>query len=156
MKKSLIAALVIGIGSSAAMADGHVDKALQGAIDARQAAMKLYAFNLGQLGAMAKGAMDYDADKAAGAASNLYALVTMDQSSVWPAGSDNGAVDTTRALPAIWNDFPGVMAASKAMVEAAATMKDAAGTDLASLQGAIGAVGGACGGCHKAYRAPAN
>ena len=156
MRKFLISTLAAAAATATIASTGAYADAAEDTAKARRAFYTLVGFEMGTLGAMAKGAMDYDADKAAGAASNLYALVTMDQSAVWPAGSDNGAVDTTRALPAIWNDFPGVMAASKAMVEAAATMKDAAGTDLASLQGAIGAVGGACGGCHKAYRAPAN
>ncbi len=42
------------------------------------------------------------------------------------------------------------------LVTAATAMEAAAGTDLASLQAAMGAVGGACGACHKAYRVPSN
>ena len=43
------------------------DAAVKGAITARQSLMKLYAFNLGTLGAMAQGKMDYDAEAASAA-----------------------------------------------------------------------------------------
>ncbi|MCB1361156.1 MAG: cytochrome c, partial [Rhodobacteraceae bacterium] len=33
-------------------------------------------------------------------------------------------------------------------------MVGAAGTDLATLQGAVRGLGGACGGCHQTYRQP--
>ncbi|MEE4346330.1 MAG: cytochrome c, partial [Paracoccaceae bacterium] len=42
------------------------------------------------------------------------------------------------------------------LVTAAKAMEGAAGTDLASLQAAMGPVGEACGACHKAYRVPSN
>jgi len=48
-------------------ADGPYDKAIK----ARQAMFQLYSFNIGILGAMAKGDRDYDADVAREAAENL-------------------------------------------------------------------------------------
>lgn len=47
-----------------------------------------------------------------------------------------------------------VMMRGMALRTAAEDMMNAAGTDLASLQGAIGALGASCGGCHRAYRQP--
>jgi len=64
------------------------------------------------------------------------------------------SIDGTRALPALWENFPDLMTKGKALADAAAGMADAAGTDLASLQAAMGPLGGACSACHKAYRAP--
>ncbi|WP_299353152.1 cytochrome c [uncultured Shimia sp.] len=124
------------------------------AVTARMAIMQLYANNLGQLGAMAKGNVEYSADAATAAANNLGLLVQLDQSTLWPAGTDTDSISNTRALPEIWQNFPDVMAKGKALSEAVTAMQAAAGTDLASLQGAMGALGGACGACHKAYRAP--
>ena len=43
-----------------------------------------------------------------------------------------------------------------AFTAAAEAMSAAAGTDLASLQGAMEGLGGACGACHKAFRVPTN
>lgn len=140
----------------AALAESHMDKAIASAITARQSQMKLYAFNLGLLGDMAKGAVAYDAAAAGKAAGNLAMLSRMDQSRMWPEGSDEMSADKTRALPEIWENLPDVMAKGAAMAEAAAGMETAAGAGLEQLQAAIGPLGGACGACHKAYRAPEN
>jgi cytochrome c556 len=131
------------------------DAAVNGAIKARQSLMQLYAFNLGQLGAMAQGKMDYDADVAGAAASNLAKLTTLNGRALWVPGSDNMTAENTRALPAIWESGSDIGAKAAAMAAAAAAMEASAGT-LAGLQGAMGALGGACGDCHKSYRAPAN
>jgi cytochrome c556 len=127
--------------------------AVEGAIKARKAHMQLYAFNLGPLGAMAKGEMPYDSAQASALAGNLAALAGLNISRYWPEGSAQGQAEGTRALPAIWENSSDVMAKAAALNEALTALNAAAGTDLASLQGAMGAVGEACGGCHKAYRA---
>ncbi|WP_238368066.1 c-type cytochrome [Mesobacterium pallidum] len=150
----LAAVLSISGLVGAVVADSHVDPAIAGAIKARQAQMTLYAFNLGTLGAMARGNAPYDAEAATAAATNLQALTGLNASALWPAGSDSESVDGTRALPALWQNFPDVIEKAQATKAAADAMVTAAGTDLAALQGAMGALGGACGDCHKAYRLP--
>lgn len=124
------------------------------AVKARTSIMQLYAFNLGTLGAMAKGEMDYNAEAATSAATNIVTLTQLDQSAMWPPGSDSDAVPTSRALPALWQNFPDVVAKGTAMSEAAVAMQAAAGQDLDALRGAIGGLGNACSACHKAYRVP--
>ena len=124
------------------------------AIKARNSVMQLYAFNLGVLGAMAKGEVEYSAPAATSAANNLVTLTQIDQSAMWPAGSDNSADASSRALPALWQDFPDVMAKGEALSDAVVVMQGAAGQDLDALRAAIGDVGKACSACHKAYRAP--
>ena len=143
-------ATTLSVGAASAQDTMHP------AVKARVAIMQLYANNLGQLGAMAKGQVEYDADAAMKAAGNLALLVQLDQSTLWPEGTDNFAMDGTRALPDIWQNFPDVMAKGAALGEAVTAMQGAAGTDLASLQAAMGGLGGACSACHKAYRAPEN
>ncbi len=152
IKIILGAAVVIsGMAGATALADGH----LEGAIKARKAVMQLRAYSIGQLGAMAKGEVEYDAAAASAAANNLLALAKLDQSTMWPQGTDNASMPgKTRALPEIWSTYPAVVEKAKAMVVAAEAMAKVAGTDLASLQGAMGGVGGACGGCHKPFQAP--
>jgi len=86
------------------------------------------------------------------AADSIAALATMSQAGYWLPGSDSESLEGSRALPAIWAADSEAMAAGQAMAEAAIAMQAAAGTDLAALQGAMGALGGACGGCHKPYR----
>lgn len=158
MKKTfaaLSALILTGAVAGTAIGQSQGDPALMGAVKARQAQMQLNAFNIGLLGGMAKGDIAYDADAASGAASNLAALTRMNQSRMWPKGSDNVALGSeTRALPAIWEEGSDIMAKGMALGEAAAAMEAAAGGGLDSLKGAIGALGGACGACHKAYRQP--
>lgn len=141
------------IATTSAFAAGHSTG--NKAVDARQAHMQLYAFNLGQLGAMAKGAMDYNAELATALASDLAALSSMSQAAYWPEGTSVDDVEGSRALAAGWEDSENAMKLAGGLAEAAAAMAEAAGT-LEGLQGAMGAVGGACGACHKATRAPAN
>ena len=124
------------------------------AIKARKAQMQLYAFNIGKLGAMAKGEAEYNADAAQAAADNIATMTGINGMAMWPQGSDNGAQQGTRALPAMWANFPDVGTKAQALKDAAAAMQAAAGTDLGALQGAMSALGGACGACHKAYRQP--
>ena len=124
----------------------------EAAIKARQGLMRIYAQNLGILGAMAKGNTEYSAEVAS-AAARLLSAASFDQSVMWPQGSDNVAMaGKTAAKPEIWTTFPAVLDSSKALIEAAELMNASAGTDLASLQSAMGKVGGSCAGCHKPYR----
>lgn len=124
-------------------------------ITARKALMNLYAYNLGVLGGMAQGQLAYDADQARAAATSLFHLSRSGSARMWPQGSDSVSMPgATRALPAMWENFPDVGARAGALAAATEAMMNVAGTDLASLQGAMGALGGACGSCHQAYRQP--
>lgn len=157
MRKSTLAILSAVIGSVAvlASADGHItDKQIAAGIKARQAQMQLYAFNLGALGAMAKEEVSYDAAAASSAANNLMALASLSQAGYWLPGSDSDSVEGSRALPAIWAADSKVGEKGKDFFEAITTMQSTAGTDLASLQAAMGAVGKSCGACHEGYRKP--
>lgn len=137
------AALTLGGFTSAfAQDDAHP------AVTARQAHMQLYAHNLGVLGGMAQGKIDYDAEAAQAAADNLLAVAALDQRGYWPEGTAEG----TKALPAIWDNMDDFMAKSEDLVFEAQGVADVAGTDLASLQGAMGNLGGACSACHREYR----
>jgi len=154
---SKIRTLALGLAgatlvATALVADSHADT--HPAVKARQSQMQLYAFNLGTLGAMAKGEVDYNAEAAQGAADNLVKLSSLAAGPMWAPGTDDMSLEGTRALATMWDNFPDVMAKGAAMGEAAGGMAAAAGTDLASLQAAMGPLGGACSGCHKAYRTP--
>ncbi|MCA8870188.1 MAG: cytochrome c [Rhodobacteraceae bacterium] len=142
------------LGAAAMTAPVLAQDAIRNAITARQSLMHLYAFNLGQLGAMAKGEMAYDAETASVAAGNLARLTSIKAGPMFPPGSDNATIDKTRALPALWQNLPDVGVKQAAVAKAAAAMEAAAGDGLPALQAAIGPLGQACGACHKAYRAP--
>jgi len=150
LKKITFAVVGLTLATTAVFAESPHD----GAIAARKAHMVLYGHNLGILGGMAQGKIDYDADAATAAATNLATLTKMSQGSYWPQGSDAESVPGSRALGALWQNFPDVIAKSGDMVAAASAMEAAAGGGLDSLRGGMAALGGACGACHKAYRQP--
>ena len=152
-RKALLISATVGAMTTTAVADGHAGPHAA-AIKARQSLMTLYAFNLGVLGAMAKGDVDYSADAASAAASNLAALTSMNMAAAWPAGSDSFSVEGTRAKPDIWENFPDVASHAGALAAAAAAAAETAGNSLEALQAAMGPLGGACGACHRAYREP--
>lgn len=146
---------LVAAAALAAVPVGAAAQDTEKSVGARKAQMQLYAFYIGQLGAMAKGEVDYDAEAAGKAATSLNALAGLDGSKMWPQGSSNAELgDATRALPAIWATYPAVVEKSKAFKAAAAAMADAAGGGLESLQGAIGPLGKSCGGCHEDFRQP--
>jgi len=126
------------------------------AVKALHMVMSLYAHHLGQLGAMAKGEVEYDAAAATAAAGNLAKLTQLNQMSMWPVGTDADSIKGTRAKAEIWSNFPDVAAQGQALADASLAIETAAGESLQSLQAAMGAVGGACGACHKPYRTPEN
>ena len=146
--------LAAAVIATSAIGDGHADKAIDAAVKARQSQMTLYAFNIGLLGGMAKGDIEYDADAATAAARNLASLSQLDQSRLWPQGSDNVALgaDKTEALQAIWQAGSTAGEKGMALATAAVAMEQAAGGGLDALRGAIGAVGKSCGACHESYR----
>ncbi len=151
MKKILTgAALILTVATGFALAE---DAPFSKEIKARQGLMNINALNIGILAGMAKGETPYDAAQAKAAADALVAVYNLDLPMLWPAGSDNTANPATNALPAAWAEGSDIGAKMEAWEAAALAMQAAAGTDLASLQGAMEGLGGACGSCHKAFRA---
>ena len=149
-------ALVLAVAVFAGSGGVSAQENHEGAVKARLAYMQLNGFYMGQLAAVAKGQVDYDPAQATGIARSLLALATMEVGAMWPAGSgnDNPALaGKTRAKPEIWSTYPAVAEKADALTQALGAMVEAAGTDLASLQGAFGAVGAGCGGCHRSFRA---
>lgn len=70
----------------------------------------------------------------------------------FPEGSDQG--HDTRALPAIWTDFPGFQSRANDLADAAdklAQLAKAGDADAVAAQ--VKVVGDACAACHRTYRA---
>ena len=157
LKISLVAAgLISSLTVGAVFADNHANNPFAAGIKARQAQMQIQGFNLGILGAMAKGDAEYNAEAAVLAATNIVYAASIHQPQAWAPGSDNSAVEGTRALPALWQNFPDVSKKSADLLAAAEQMKAVAGDGQEAVGGAMAGLGGACSACHKAYRAPAN
>ena len=155
MKNALASAgMVLALGV-AAQSGFAADEPFAKEIKARKAVMQVYAFNLGTIGAMAKGKIPYDAKVAQNAADNLKAAVNMKNGAMWPKGSDVGALGKrTRAKPEAWTKYPMVAEKSKALKEAAAKMAAAASNGLDAVKANMKAIGQSCGGCHKIARGP--
>lgn len=150
---ALSSALIVAT-AGLAFAGGHGGNP---AVAVRKAHMGLYAHNMGILGAMAKGEVEYSADAAMAAANNVAALSSLSQAGYWTPGTSNAELgEETRALPALWE--AGSMAAQIGgqMAEAAVALAAVAGDGQAALGAALGPVGQACGACHKDYRQPNN
>ena len=136
--------------------DGHADKAMKAAIDARKAQMKLIAYNMGILGSMAKGEAPFDSAVATSAATNLSAVAKLDRATLWVEGTIQGEVPDTRAKSEIWSDATGFEKSATELENAADALIEAAGTDVAAIQAAMGAAGQSCKSCHESYRGPKN
>ncbi len=154
MKAILLA--VAGFVAISAMPAAATADAIEDAIKARKSFMQVSAFNLSILGAMAKGERDYDAELARTLSKNLHALSLLNNGAMWPEGSGNdkpALTDKTRALPAIWTNYPAVAEKHKAWTDASADLAATAGDGLEVLKSKMGPVGKSCGGCHKDFRA---
>jgi cytochrome c556 len=146
-------ALVLGVTTQSGPAIAAEPFAKE--IKARKAVMQLYSFNLGKLGAMAKGKMAYDAKKAQAAADNLAAVANLQSSAMWPKGSDNVALGKrTRAKPEAWTKYPMIAPHGKALKAATAKMASVAGNGVDAIKANMKAIGMSCGGCHKIARGP--
>lgn len=155
MNSKLLLVVLFGALGLSAVATAQDEGPHDAAIKGRQAMFQTYSFNFGILSAMAKGKIDYNADIAAMSAANLNAAANFGQAAMWPEGSDNETPGNakTRALPAIWSNFPDVLEKSNALKEASETLAAGAGNGLDALQSSMGAVGDSCKECHDDYRA---
>jgi cytochrome c556 len=152
MKKQTLLVAVIGALAAGAMVGGAtVALAQADVIKERQANRKETAATMRSI----KGVIDAKGDVKAVVASAAK-LKTLEAAFVkmFPAGSDKGE---TKALPTVWSDMPGFMAASKNVDAAYDKLAVAAGSgDLAAVTAAFGDTGKACGACHDKFRAKAN
>lgn len=141
-----VAALAVLTTTSGAFAD------LPQPVKARQGQFNIMALNLGVLGGMARGTVDYDADAAKAAADSLVAVASLHQAAMWPDGSDSGSVDGTRAKADIWSNMDDFNAKWAAFGEAATAMAATAADGKDMIGPKMGALGGTCGACHDTYR----
>jgi len=122
--------------------------------DARQGVMAIMGINMGVLGGMARGRMDYDADKAQTAANAILGVSMVDFVSLFPEGSDEMGLDGTRASMDIWDNMAGFTAEWAKVQMAAPALAEAAALGKDEMAAALGGVGGTCRSCHQSYRAP--
>lgn len=150
--KKLMLCLAVGLLGSVPVANAE-DVPFAQEIKARQGLMALNALNITILYKMSKGDLPYDPAAAKAAADAMVGVYNLDLPMLWPQGSDNSTNPTTRAKPEIWGKSSDIMTKVDDWGKAALAMQGAAGTDLASLQAAMGPLDAACSACHKEFRA---
>lgn len=139
---ALAAGLMIG-GTTIALAQADVVKERQENRKATAAQMRAI-----------KGVIDSKGDlKAVVASAAKLKELEVAFVKLFPAGSDKDS----KALPTVWSDMPGFLAASKNAEAAYDKIAVAAGSgDLAAVGAAFADTGKACGACHEKFRAKAN
>jgi cytochrome c556 len=147
-KQTLIAAVIGALAAGAMVGGATIALAQADVIKQRQDNRKETAATMRAI----KGVIDakVDAKTVVPMAAKLKTL-EMAFEKMFPAGSDKG---DTKALPTVWSDMPGFMAASKGADAAYDKLAVAAGSgDLAAVTAAFGETGKACGACHDKFRA---
>ncbi|MGC1505730.1 MAG: cytochrome c [Sulfitobacter sp.] len=151
-KPHLATGIAAALIATASFADSHAAKSTNVDVAARQAMMGLVGQNMGVLGSTAKGEIAFNTGLVQAAAANLNMLAKIDPTSLWTAGTEQGAADLSRAKPEIWSDAAGFATKLEAMASASAALMDV--TDLEALRAGMGALGGSCKACHESYRGP--
>jgi cytochrome c556 len=151
MLKGLITAVsVVALGCALAAPAAAQDA--EHAVKARKGVLQAMAWHFGPLVAMARGDLDYDAERAARHAGMLQGLPAY-LPELFIQGSSNAERDDTRALPVIWSDSAGFAEKHEALAVEIATLAAVAGDGHAAMAPQVVATGQACSACHDNYRA---
>ena len=102
---------------------------------------------------MARGDIEYDAERAARHAQLLDELAPFLLPELFVEGSSNAERDATDALPVIWEDFDGFIERYEAMAAEVTQLAAVAGNGHAEMAPQVVATGESCGACHDDYRA---
>lgn len=147
MKKQLLTLAASALLISSATAHNFEDA--NDAIQYRQSAFGLLAYNFGDMGAMMKGKKPFDAETFAMRANNVAALSKIPFEG-FIDGSDKGE---TEALAKIWQDRTDFDAKMKAFQENTAILATVAQKgDQAEIKKAFMNTGKSCKGCHDTYK----
>lgn len=146
---ALATAGAVALLATVAVAQSQEEKATA----ARQGLMKLISWETGPLFAMAKGDLAYDTAVAAEHAANLQALAQYAGHKLFLSGTSREELgDTTRALPAIWEDQDKFEQGFQDLSEQTAIVVAEAGKGQEQLRTAVGDLGKVCGNCHESFR----
>ncbi|MEH6464562.1 MAG: cytochrome c [Shewanella psychromarinicola] len=147
MKKILLTVAVTAMMIPAVFANNFEETA--DAIEYRQAAFGLIAYNFGDMGAMLKGKKPFDAAVFSARADNVAALSKIPHEG-FIAGSDKG---DTEALAKVWQDKADFDSKMTAFQDNAAALAVAAKTtDENNIKQAFTNTGKSCKGCHDVYK----
>jgi len=145
--KATLAGLALAT-ASVALAHSDKDEPMQAY---RQSYFALVGMNFGPIGAMLKGDIPWDADKARDYADNVAGMATVDVARAFGPGSQKGK---TRAKPEIWENTDDFLDKYENFKTAAAALAEAAESgDKGTIGAAFKETGGTCKACHDEYKA---
>lgn len=140
-----LALSLLGV-STAAYSD---DSPAEAAMKYRQGAFQMTKFHFGQMGAVVKGAKEFNADEFKKNAE----IVAMMSQIVANGFGEGSSADDSNAKPNVWTDAAGFKSKLESFqVEAAALAKAAESGDLEQIKPQFGKVAETCKACHKEYR----
>ena len=148
----VVAGIVLTTGSIAQPTQTPEQQA-QGAVNTRKSVVRLFAFNMAPINAMARGNQEFDAALVERNARRIAALAPMLPEAF--AAMDTRAFDLeTEALPVVWDEFEEFQQRANNLVEGVNNLAAVAATgDQAETIRTAGAIGRTyCGGCHEMFR----
>lgn len=151
MRKLIVVACAFaGLAVYATVATSAED--LEAAVKERRALMKKTVAPAAKLGGqMVKGVVPFDAAKAS-EAMNEISGVPDKYVTLFPAGTEVGAIADSEALPAIWENFDEFKALATKLKDASAKAAGAAGQDGETFAAAFGDMTKVCKDCHESFR----
>lgn len=118
----------------------------------RKSLMQVKSWSARHMGLMVKGEQPYD-QAAFAKYAQMLEMISRVHGEAFPAGSEKGASESTRARPEIWSDGAKFKAVSDQFQSTTAKLVEASkvGT-LDAVRPAFAAVAKTCSGCHDTYR----
>lgn len=147
MKRTVIT--VLGAGAVLVGAMVVADPKPDDAVEYRQGIMTALGWNVGPMGAMAKGKTDFDAGRFAFHADRVAALASMALEGFPPSSK----VAKSHTLPVMWDNYADFeQRMQKFESEAARLAEVARGSDKAAMLAQFGETVKLCKGCHDEYQ----
>ena len=151
MKKSTLIKVFTFCALPLLSTPGYADKAVEQAVEYRQAVMNVIAWNFKHMGAMVKGKTAFDQAAFAAYANELQAATRLNVLSGFPEDSDDS--DETDAKAEIWMEWEDFQQKLKDLQQQADTLaKVAAAGDEEATKKQFGDTGKTCKACHKTYK----
>ncbi|WP_108444315.1 c-type cytochrome [Halomonas denitrificans] len=153
MRTPLIAAATLAVSLTAATSSQAAD--VDKAIEYRQDALGVMAWQIGPLSDMAQGKIEFDAEAFTRRAENLAAVAPLPwEGFVEGSLQGDGHGVETDALSAIADDREDFESRQQALIEESATLAELAqGDDVTAMRRQVAAVANTCKGCHDNYKA---
>jgi cytochrome c556 len=149
-KLTMVLWVLAGMVGFAAVAGSAED--LAGAVKERRHLMKEVVRPAAKVGGdMTKGKIPFDADKAAKAMAEI-SEVPDKYVTLFPKGTEHGAIADSEASPKIWEDFDGFKEVAQKLKEASAQAASAAANGDAAFAAAFKDMTKVCKECHETYR----